>query len=234
MITHGHIDHAGGAAELKERLGVPIEGPHEGDRSCSMRWTEQGRPRHGGGPPGDARQVASGRRHGHDRGPQVRGAALSRPLAGIGRARQPAATLCACGRRVVSGLDRSHGSAGRRSRPLIHAIRTKLLPLGDEFAFICGHGPTSTFGASGAATRSSPRMPTRSTLSGSVPRPVRQPSTPHSSGCAGADGAPLSMTASQMSTSGPAASPSSSCGNRPRCRAAGAPDGLSRCRATAP
>ena len=31
-LTHGHIDHAGGAAELKERLGVPVEGPHEADR----------------------------------------------------------------------------------------------------------------------------------------------------------------------------------------------------------
>jgi hydroxyacylglutathione hydrolase len=44
------------------------------------------------------------------------------------------------------------GSIGRTDLPLgdhkalIHAIRTKLLPLGDEFAFICGHGPTSTFG----------------------------------------------------------------------------------------
>ncbi|MCA3556225.1 MAG: MBL fold metallo-hydrolase [Aestuariivirga sp.] len=32
LLTHGHIDHAGGAAELKETLGVPIEGPHEEDR----------------------------------------------------------------------------------------------------------------------------------------------------------------------------------------------------------
>ena len=32
VLTHGHIDHAGGAAELKERLGgVPIEGPHQAD-----------------------------------------------------------------------------------------------------------------------------------------------------------------------------------------------------------
>jgi len=30
-LTHGHIDHAGGAAELKEILGVPIEGPHRTD-----------------------------------------------------------------------------------------------------------------------------------------------------------------------------------------------------------
>ena len=44
------------------------------------------------------------------------------------------------------------GSVGRTDLPggshaaLLSAIRTKLLPLGDDFAFICGHGPTSTFG----------------------------------------------------------------------------------------
>lgn len=27
LLTHGHIDHAGGAGELAMRLGVPIEGP---------------------------------------------------------------------------------------------------------------------------------------------------------------------------------------------------------------
>ena len=31
LLTHGHIDHAGGAAELAEKLGVPIEGPHVED-----------------------------------------------------------------------------------------------------------------------------------------------------------------------------------------------------------
>ena len=31
LLTHGHIDHAGGAAELREKLGVPIEGPHRED-----------------------------------------------------------------------------------------------------------------------------------------------------------------------------------------------------------
>ena len=44
------------------------------------------------------------------------------------------------------------GSIGRTDFPygdhdaLISAIKTKLLPLGDDFAFICGHGPTGTLG----------------------------------------------------------------------------------------
>src|SRR5262245_34794075 len=33
LITHGHVDHAAGAAELKEKLGgIPIEGPHLADK----------------------------------------------------------------------------------------------------------------------------------------------------------------------------------------------------------
>ena len=32
VLTHGHIDHAGGAAELSEKLGIPIEGPHEAEK----------------------------------------------------------------------------------------------------------------------------------------------------------------------------------------------------------
>jgi glyoxylase-like metal-dependent hydrolase (beta-lactamase superfamily II) len=44
------------------------------------------------------------------------------------------------------------GSIGRTDFPygnhddLIRSIETKLMPLGDEISFICGHGPGSTFG----------------------------------------------------------------------------------------
>ena len=44
------------------------------------------------------------------------------------------------------------GSIGRTDFPygdhdaLIEAIKTKLFPLGDDVAFICGHGPMSTIG----------------------------------------------------------------------------------------
>jgi hydroxyacylglutathione hydrolase len=44
------------------------------------------------------------------------------------------------------------GSIGRTDFPrgdhraLIHAIRDKLFPLGDDVAFVPGHGPMSTFG----------------------------------------------------------------------------------------
>ena len=51
-ITHGHMDHAGGAAELKRLTGVPIEGPHKDDQfwiddigASSKRWEIWSRPR---------------------------------------------------------------------------------------------------------------------------------------------------------------------------------------------
>jgi glyoxylase-like metal-dependent hydrolase (beta-lactamase superfamily II) len=32
LVTHGHIDHAGGVAELAARLSLPVEGPQQEDR----------------------------------------------------------------------------------------------------------------------------------------------------------------------------------------------------------
>ena len=43
LLTHGHIDHCGGAGILAEELGVPIEGPEEQDRFWIARLEEDGR-----------------------------------------------------------------------------------------------------------------------------------------------------------------------------------------------
>src|SRR3954464_15238850 len=43
LITHGHIDHAGGAAELRDKLRVKIEGPHTADRLLLDHLAETGR-----------------------------------------------------------------------------------------------------------------------------------------------------------------------------------------------
>ena len=42
LLTHGHIDHAGAAADLSEQLGVPIEGPHIEDKFWIEQLAEQG------------------------------------------------------------------------------------------------------------------------------------------------------------------------------------------------
>jgi len=43
LLTHAHIDHAGGTAELARSLKLPIEGPHVGDKFWIDGLPEQAR-----------------------------------------------------------------------------------------------------------------------------------------------------------------------------------------------
>ncbi len=108
LLTHGHIDHAGGAEDLRESLGVPDRGPAPGGPLSSRQSREAGpRLRHRG-EAGDAGSLARGGRCRDRRRPPLRGAALSGPFAGLGRDGQPRAEIRAHGRRAVPGLDRPH------------------------------------------------------------------------------------------------------------------------------
>jgi len=146
LLTHGHIDHAAGAAELKERLGVPIEGPHEADRPLLDALEVQGQAY---GLP--ARTVTPDRWL--DEGDTVTvGGHSFDVLHCPGHSPGSVVLVNRKQRFAIVGDVIFQGSIGRTDFPygdhaaLINAIRTKLLPLGDEFAFICGHGPTSTIG----------------------------------------------------------------------------------------
>jgi glyoxylase-like metal-dependent hydrolase (beta-lactamase superfamily II) len=148
LLTHGHIDHAGGAAELKEKLGgVPIEGPHEADKFLLDGLSEQG----------VAFGVAGVRNVTPDRWLKdgdtvsVAGATFS-VLHCPGHSPGSVVMVYAPQRFALVGDVLFRGSIGRTDFPygdhdaLISAIKTKLLPLGDDYAFICGHGPMSTIG----------------------------------------------------------------------------------------
>jgi len=154
LLTHGHIDHAGGAAELKESLKaeadavIPIEGPDARDQFLLEGLEAQA-----------GRFGMTG----------IRNVVPDRFLAegdDVRLGRQSFAVLHCPGhtpghlvfvnrekRFAQVGDVLFRGSIGRTDFPygdhaaLIRAIREKLLPLGDDFSFICGHGPGSTLGA---------------------------------------------------------------------------------------
>lgn len=147
-LTHGHIDHVGGAAELKEKLGgIPVEGPHKADEflmqavekqaasmgveglrnATSDRWLQEGQ------------ELTLGKLTfqlfhcpGHSPGSMV--------------------FYNKAARFAVVGDVLFQNSIGRTDFPygdhdaLISGIKTKLLPLGDDVNFICGHGAPSSFG----------------------------------------------------------------------------------------
>ena len=146
LLTHGHIDHAGGAAALKERLKVPVEGPHEADRPLLDALEAQGEA-YGM----EARAVTPDRWLSEGDTVTVGGHRFE-VLHCPGHSPGSVVLVNRPQRFALVGDVLFQGSIGRTDLPygdhkaLIHAIRTKLLPLGDEFAFICGHGPTSTIG----------------------------------------------------------------------------------------
>ena len=147
LLTHGHIDHAGGAAELKESLGVPIVGPHEADRFLLQNLAATGRSYGIFG----ARDVVPDKWL--EEGDTVEVGELSFAVLHCpGHSPGSVAFINAEHRFGLTGNVLFNGSVGRSDLPggdhetLIRSIREKLLPLGDDFAFVCGHGPTSTIG----------------------------------------------------------------------------------------
>ncbi|MBS0854740.1 MULTISPECIES: MBL fold metallo-hydrolase [Tatumella] len=147
LLTHGHLDHVGAAAELAARYQIPLTGPQIRDKFlldalpqqsqmfgfpyCAPlqpdKWLEQGQ------------EVPLGELSlevfhcpGHTPGHIVFFERSSRLL--------------------ISGDVIFKGGVGRSDFPqgdhqqLIHSIVSTLLPLGDDVTFIPGHGPLSTLG----------------------------------------------------------------------------------------
>ncbi|WP_316860278.1 MBL fold metallo-hydrolase [uncultured Cohaesibacter sp.] len=147
LITHGHIDHVGGAVELRDALDVDVEGPHEADRmlmdhievqaqqfgvphvkACEPdRWLEEG----------DEVDIAG-----------MPFSVLHCP----GHAPGHVVFYNEEARFAIMGDVLFNGSIGRTDLPggdhdtLLASIRDKILPLGDDVTFLCGHGNHSTIG----------------------------------------------------------------------------------------
>lgn len=146
-LTHAHIDHAGGAAELAKQLDLPIIGPHEGDQFwidglpaqgqrfglphaepfTPTRWLHDGDTVRVG-------QCTLNVRHcpGHTPGhvvfhsPEIKRAFVGDVL-------------------FAGSIGRTDFPQGNHAQ-LIDSITQRLWPMGDDTVFIPGHGPESTFG----------------------------------------------------------------------------------------
>ncbi|MFK7792274.1 MAG: MBL fold metallo-hydrolase [Devosiaceae bacterium] len=148
LLTHGHIDHVGGAADMAAHFDVPIVGPHRDDEPIIQgiamqaqmfgvpdvkvptitRWLEAG----------DSVSV---------------GDLTFDVLFTPGHAPGHVIFVDHVHKFIVMGDVLFQGSVGRTDLPgsdhgaLMKSIFQTVLPLGDDYQFLPGHGPSSTLGA---------------------------------------------------------------------------------------
>ncbi len=147
LVTHGHIDHCGLTGVLAERLGVPIEGPHPDDKF----WIDMN-------PTVGAQYGIAGAtsfepdRWLHD-GDEVTVGNLTLDVYHCpGHTPGHVIFHHAPSNLAIVGDVLFQGSVGRTDFPkgdfqqLVQSITTRLWPLGNQTAFVPGHGPISTFG----------------------------------------------------------------------------------------
>ncbi|MBC6402021.1 MAG: MBL fold metallo-hydrolase [Hyphomonadaceae bacterium] len=167
-LTHGHLDHAGGAKDIRDALGIPIIGPHRDDQFwldlIEESWALYGHA-------GQGKNVTPDR-YLEDKETLTLGnydfTVLHTPGHTPGHVIIYSRTL----KITFVGDVLFRGSIGRTDFPksnhqdLLNSITDKLWPLGGDMRFIPGHGPMSTFGAERAdnpfvgdavITRSKPR-----------------------------------------------------------------------------
>lgn len=147
LVTHGHIDHAGGVAELAQRLSLPIEGPQREDQFWIDGMPQQSRMF--GFP--DVRSFTPDRWL--EQGDRVCfGNVEMDVLHCPGHTPGHVVFFNAPGRLAIVGDVLFKGSIGRTDFPkgnfeaLMSSIRERLWPLGDDVEFISGHGPMSSLG----------------------------------------------------------------------------------------
>lgn len=148
LLTHGHLDHAGGAADIKEKLNLPIIGPHKEDKFWLDQIEEHA-----------ANYGMAGLRcctpdQWLDDGEEIQvGKQTLKVIFTPGHTPGHVVFYNEEHKVAFVGDVLFQGSIGRTDFPrgdlqtLITAITTKLWPLGNDVTFVPGHGPLSTFGA---------------------------------------------------------------------------------------
>lgn len=147
-LTHGHLDHAGGAEDVKAALGIQIIGPHEDDKPLLDTIAEKAAAYN---MPGTMRNATPDR---FLKDGDVVG--FSGHTFEVFHCPGHAPGHVIFFNRAMNfahlGDVLFNGSIGRTDLPggnhqqLLDSIRDKVLPLGDDVGFICGHGPGSRIG----------------------------------------------------------------------------------------
>lgn len=147
LLTHGHIDHCGEAKRLADRLGVPIEGPHQDDAFWIDQLPVQGQMF--GFPQLDP---FTPNRWLEDGDTVMVGEQALEVLHCPGHTPGHVVFVHLGERIAFVGDVLFAGSIGRTDFPrgnhaqLLRSIKERLFPLGDDVRFIPGHGPGSSFG----------------------------------------------------------------------------------------
>ncbi|MDP1901488.1 MAG: MBL fold metallo-hydrolase [Rubrivivax sp.] len=147
LLTHAHIDHAGGTAALARELAIPIVGPHPGDQYWIDALAQQAR-QFGFA----AVEAFTPTRWLHDGDSVPVGRSLLAVRHCPGHTPGHVVFHSAEARRAFVGDVLFAGSIGRTDFPggdhgtLIASITERLWPMGDDTVFIPGHGPESSFG----------------------------------------------------------------------------------------
>ncbi|MBY7666648.1 MBL fold metallo-hydrolase [Vibrio anguillarum] len=148
VLTHGHLDHVGGTEPLAKQLGgVDIIGPHKADNF----WLQglEGQSKMFGFPLTEAFEPTQWLNDGDE----VKfGLQTLQVLHTPGHTPGHVVLFSQQAKLAFVGDVLFNGSIGRTDFPqgdfntLIHSIKTKLWPLGNDVTFVPGHGPQSTFG----------------------------------------------------------------------------------------
>ncbi|HET9552706.1 MAG TPA: MBL fold metallo-hydrolase [Anaeromyxobacteraceae bacterium] len=146
LLTHGHVDHAAGAAEARAATGAPIT-----IHAADAPWLEA-LPRQAeifGFEPAPPPEIAA--HHADGEVVQV-GRVEGRLLHTPGHSAGSCCLFFPSEKLLFTGDTLFAGSVGRTDLPggdlaaLERSIRERLFPLGDDVTFLPGHGPRGTLG----------------------------------------------------------------------------------------
>jgi len=147
-LTHGHVDHAAAAMAAKRALGVEIYGSHKADKVL-MDVLPQTADRYQW--PDDVEACIPD--HWLEEGDKVMcGGHEFEVFHTPGHAPGHVIYFCRPAKLAIMGDVLFRGSVGRTDLPyashedLMRSLKEKVLPLGDDVVFICGHGRGSTIG----------------------------------------------------------------------------------------